>query len=258
MSKDTQVSTCCGVGYYRLPNIACPLKVCAKCHKPFEARKEESAHNLTATPSCCGTCGKPESHNVEHVCDKDESITIVPSGRIDYCSTCKADHGYDCPNEWQSKEKEIVAFCNNCLSEFTVWLSDSNKCPECEGKVVVKSRTSPQPPTWQEEEREAFEKWLSDENTCPVKEWLSSDSYNAIAAYFSLRMEQRMSETETRTIRTVNEAFAKEIEKARKAEREKIRKMIENMTPPKDKIWGDEYKDGWEQGKQDIIRNLQD
>lgn len=28
-----------------------------------------------------------------------EQITIVPSGRIDYCSTCKKDHGYDCPME---------------------------------------------------------------------------------------------------------------------------------------------------------------
>lgn len=28
-------------------------------------------------------------------------LIIVPSSRIDYCSACKADHGYDCPKDWK-------------------------------------------------------------------------------------------------------------------------------------------------------------
>jgi hypothetical protein len=35
----------------------------------------------------------------------EEKLTIVPSGRIDWCGDRKAEHGYDCPkdvpkNEW--------------------------------------------------------------------------------------------------------------------------------------------------------------
>lgn len=29
------------------------------------------------------------------------NIKIVPSGRIDWCGDCKAEHGYDCPKDKQ-------------------------------------------------------------------------------------------------------------------------------------------------------------
>ena len=35
----------------------------------------------------------------------------------------------------EGKKPIIVAQCSNCMLEFTTWMSDSNECPECEGKV---------------------------------------------------------------------------------------------------------------------------
>ena len=40
-------------------------------------------------------------------------IEIVPSGRIDYCSTCKADHGYDCPMD-ECEHGSVRKYCFNC------------------------------------------------------------------------------------------------------------------------------------------------
>ncbi len=34
-----------------------------------------------------------------------EKIEIVPSGRIDYCSQCGNEHGYDCPLDKQKPQK---------------------------------------------------------------------------------------------------------------------------------------------------------
>ena len=32
------------------------------------------------------------------------NIKIVPSGRIDWCGDCKAEHGYDCPKDKQNTQ----------------------------------------------------------------------------------------------------------------------------------------------------------
>lgn len=47
-----------------------------------------------------------------------QNIEIVPSGRIDYCSMCKKDHGYNCPldtvqsweERWEDKFEQGFSF----------------------------------------------------------------------------------------------------------------------------------------------------
>lgn len=59
----------------------------------------------------------------------------------------------DCPSP---KKEKCIAFCNDCNAEFTEWLSDSKKCPECEGKMYFKDcllSTS-----WEETELEIWKK----------------------------------------------------------------------------------------------------
>lgn len=45
-------------------------------------------------------------------------IKIVPSGRIDYCSNCESEHGYECP-----LDKFTSAYCTQCKREHLF------KCP---------------------------------------------------------------------------------------------------------------------------------
>lgn len=37
-----------------------------------------------------------------------KEIKIVPSPRIDYCGTCKKEHGYDCPKDKEEWEEEFA------------------------------------------------------------------------------------------------------------------------------------------------------
>lgn len=61
-------------------------------------------HNKKEEKSAIGDC-MYGGFCIHHLC-KDfnretpkEKIAIVPSGRIDYCVKCDAEHGYDCPKE---------------------------------------------------------------------------------------------------------------------------------------------------------------
>lgn len=44
----------------------------------------------------------------------EEKITIVPSGRIDYCCECDAEHGYDCPKDKPAPQEKYIGCKFNC------------------------------------------------------------------------------------------------------------------------------------------------
>lgn len=48
-------------------------------------------------------------------CHKEEKIEIVPSPRIDWCSACQTEHGYDCPKEQGEGEEmvEVIEYYTN-------------------------------------------------------------------------------------------------------------------------------------------------
>jgi hypothetical protein len=75
----------------------------------------------------CGKKGCPESAPWEcsSVPTPPEEIKIVPSGRIDWCCECKANHGYDCPKDWKEKERE--AFEGNFIKDIDTMLTQCNE-----------------------------------------------------------------------------------------------------------------------------------
>lgn len=90
-------------------------KLSACCNEPV--KKCVDYHHIFDCTKCHKCCEVAESKEEEK-----EKITIVPSGRIDYCGECKQDHGYDCPLD---KVKETCphtniesnmcdAYCKDC------------------------------------------------------------------------------------------------------------------------------------------------
>lgn len=83
--------------------------------------QKTSKKEMTSTTERChnghhGKCGADNPLCDFHTPPRTpiEKITIVPSGRIDWCSACQKDHGYDCPLDtppvrgWEEEFAEIV------------------------------------------------------------------------------------------------------------------------------------------------------
>lgn len=100
------------------------------------------------------------------VCCNSEKKEYTPTGEYTriICSYCgelfevrkdmteliKKGFGSSLDSSMQCKqpEKPIIASCKNCRSEFIVWTSDSNKCPECEETVVFNKSSAKNNTAW--------------------------------------------------------------------------------------------------------------
>lgn len=94
------------------------------CHsEPFDYERDHSHYHCWDTIEVDEGINGQEGHE-KHlaccICRKRPELVIVPSGRIDYCSACKTDHGYDCPKDKPESKTldEVDSVIEECMRVF--------------------------------------------------------------------------------------------------------------------------------------------
>lgn len=160
--------------------------------------KEETSKN----------CGWIESrHIIRPICDgfiSREKITIVPSGRIDWCGDCQAEHGYDCPKE-VSEEELTQPHCTD-VKEF-------------DGKAYC-PHSIPQP-TYIDQVVEEFREKVK--FAMGRSESGRRDSIKGLETFLREKLKERY------TLKDVLEAHERGINFGKTAERQRIREIVEGI-----------------------------
>lgn len=196
---------------------------------------------------CCEMCKSPEPARMYGLLCILKSCSCHTPQEKSQC--CGAEKKRDILSTFPRKDPRFFS-CSKCDKPFVPPTTDKGECKFCKNdprlycKACGREATEEvgvykdAPPTSLEEKTPPLLKEiLVFIRNCPLRDYDCVNCENVMDGF-------------------IKSLLAQEREEARKEEREKVVKIVENMNPPKLRIWTEDFQQGWEEGKKDVLQDL--